>query len=207
MAIALLRWRRSPPAPEGEEAVDTTTLIWIIVGIVIVLVIVIVALVLTARGRRKRRLEHQHDRAERMRAEARETELAAREHEAQAARAQADAAAANAAAEAAKARAAEAAIDAERRAGTIDEHREEASGLRERQAETLRKADAVDPYVDGDGAAAASGVEGERAASSPAHDVDGHDVRITRDAPADARTRDEVADDEVTRPPTRADRP
>jgi type II secretory pathway pseudopilin PulG len=188
---------------------DTTTVIWIIVGIVVVLAIVIIALVLTARGRRTRRFEQQHERAERLRADARETELAAREHEAQAARAQADAAAANAAAEAAKARAAEAAIDAERRAGTIDEHRDEAAGLRERQAETLRKADDVDPYV-GDDRTSATGspdtVDGRTAPT--VRDADGHDVRdATVDGGRAAQTRDEAAAGEQTAPPpTRTER-
>ena len=133
---------------------DTTTLIWIIVGIVVLLIIVIVALILTACRRNTRHLEHQHARAEKLRESARETELAAREHEAEAARARADAAASAAAAENAKARAAEASIEAEGRAATIDEHRDEAESLRARQAETLRKADDVDPYVDDAGRAA-----------------------------------------------------
>jgi FtsZ-interacting cell division protein ZipA len=224
------------PAREGkEQAVDTTTLIWIIVGIAIVLAIVVVALVLTARGRRTRRLEHQHERAEKLRADARETELQAREHEAEAARARADAAAAAAAAEAAKARAAEASIDAERRAGTIDEHRDEAESLRERQAETLRKADDVDPYVDEhgrrtdatdrpDGADASAADRGTtRDGDASAAEDRSTAVGATRDGGAtrtgdatmpDDRARrkgdrDEVAADEITRPPappTRTDR-
>ncbi|MBD3940664.1 hypothetical protein IF188_02995 [Microbacterium sp. NEAU-LLC] len=166
---------------------DTTTLIWIIVGIAIVLVIVVVALLLTARGRRTRRQEHQHDRAERMRADARETELAAREHEAQAAQAKADAAAAAAAAEAAKARAAEAAIDADRRAGTIDEHRDEAAQLRQKQAETLRKADEVDPYAGEDAGATATTEDRDRT-------VDGHDVHDTPKTDGVGPRRSDTAD-------------
>ena len=208
------------PAREGEWAVDTTTLIWIIVGIAIVLVIVVVALLVTARGRRARRQEQQHERAEKLRADARETELQAREHEAEAARARADAAAASAAAEAAKARAAEASIDAERRAGTIDEHSGEADKLRQRQAETLRKADDVDPYVGDDGrpnAATAVDADGRATArmrtrsttGAPAHDANGVGDRANvRDANT-VDDRDTAAGDPITRPPappTRADR-
>ena len=220
------------PAREGEWAVDTTTLIWIIVGIVIVLVIVVVALLVTARGRRARRQEQQHQRAEKLRADARETELQARQHEAEAARARADAAAASAAAEAAKARAAEASIDAERRAGTIDDHSGEADKLRQRQAETLRKADDVDPYVGDDGRPnAATAVDADdRTTTRDANTVD--DRRTVRDADTvddrsaahdangvgdranvrDTNTVDDhdtVAGDPITRPPappTRADR-
>jgi FtsZ-interacting cell division protein ZipA len=191
--------------------VDTTTLIWIIVGIVVVLAIVVVALLLTARGRRERRREHQHDRAEKLREDARQTELQARQHEAEAARAQADAAAAAAAAEDAKARAAEASIDAERRAGRVGDHRAEAEDLRRQHAEAMRKADDVDPYVDGSGSAAAP--------SATAYTGDSGDGRDTvvegteRERPAtDARAvddnthtgtgvRDAAADEAITRPP------
>jgi hypothetical protein len=133
--------------------VDSTTLIWIVVGIIVVLVIVgvIIALMTTARGRRERRMEHQHNRAEEMRNQARETALQAKQHEAEAARAHADAVAAKAEAEQAKARAAQAQVDAERRAGTIGEHQSEAQSLRAQEAEQRRKADDVDPYVNADG--------------------------------------------------------
>nr|WP_206687446.1 hypothetical protein [Microbacterium yannicii] len=196
------------------------------------MVIVVVALLVTAKGRRARRMEQQHGRAEKLRADARETELQAREHEAEAARARADAAAASAAAEAAKARAAEASIDAERRAGTIDDHSTEAEKLRQQQAETLRKADDVDPYVGDDGRAAAStgaAVTDDRAAvrdgdtagdravvrdadtvddRTPAGETSGGDRAAVRDADTvDDRTT--VADEQITRPPappTRNDR-
>lgn len=185
---------------------DRSTLIWIIVGIVVLLVVVAAALLLTARGRRERRMEHQHDRAEKLRADARETQLQAREHEAEAARARADSAAATAAAESAKARAAEASIDAERRAATIDDHRAEAESLRERQAETLRKADDVDPYVDAD---AGEQAPMRRSASTDPREADAPRVAVGDGMTADGRPvaderarqdRDEVA------PPTRADR-
>lgn len=132
---------------------NSTTLIWIVVAIIVVLVIagVVIALVATARGRREHRMEVQHNKAEEMRNDARETAIRAQQHDAEAARARADAAAAAAAAEDAKARAAQASVDAERRSGTIDDHRTEAEKLREQEAETRRKADQTDPYVNADG--------------------------------------------------------
>ncbi|MDR7187576.1 FtsZ-interacting cell division protein ZipA [Microbacterium sp. BE35] len=175
---------------------DTTTPIWVIVGIVVVLAIVVVALLLTARGRRERRREHQHEHAEKLRADARETELQAREHEAEAARARADAAAASAAAEAAKARAAEAAIDAERRAGAIDEHRAEAEGLRQQHAEAMRKADDIDPYADGTGA---------RSTAAPPAAAHADDARDDRDTVLEGTERDRRANTDE-RPPTPPER-
>lgn len=129
---------------------DSTALIWIIVAIVVLLAIVIAALLMTARGRREHRLDAQHDRAEKMRSSARDTALEAREHEAELARARADSASAAAAAERARADAAQASLAAERRAGDIDQHADDAARLRSEQAETLRRADEVDPYVDAD---------------------------------------------------------
>ena len=40
-------------------------------------------------------------------------------------------------------------MEAERRAGRVDDHRAEAEDLRQQHAEAMRKADDVDPYVDG----------------------------------------------------------
>jgi hypothetical protein len=73
-------------------------------------------------------------------------------------------------------------MDAERRAGRVDDHRAEAEDLRRQHAEAMRKADDVDPYVDstrGPGAVPPS---------------------------AAADTRDEVASDEITRPPAPPER-
>jgi membrane protein involved in colicin uptake len=159
---------------------------------------------MTARSRRERRVEHQHDRAEKLREDARSTELEAREHEAEVARARAEAASATAAAEAARARAAEASIDAERRAGTIDEHQADAEKLRAEQAEKLRKADDVDPYVtDGRTDAAAGGPSAGTSGNTR------RDVRDDGSARSDGTVhgdgmRDEVAADEIVDP---ADRP
>ena len=184
---------------------DTTTLIWIIAGVVALALIVVVVLLVTARGRRDRRAAAQHDKAERLREEAHESELTAREHEAQIAQARADAASATAAAEQAKARAAQASIDAERHAGTIDEHVTDATKHREEQMETLRKADEVDPYVADDRADAAPRVDADA-------DVrrDDLDTNARTAGPADEPLyreppRDEDLDDPAARR-SRADR-
>lgn len=184
---------------------DATTLIWIVVGIAIVLVIVVVALFLISRARGDRRRTAQHQKAERLREEARETDLRAREHEAEVARARAEASAATAAAEAARARAAEASLDADRRAGTIDEHQSNAEKLREEQAEKLRKADDVDPYVQSaDGARGDVPAEGtgERAGAGDGADRRTDAAPGPRDADAPQHPR---TDDPSDRPPIRRD--
>jgi hypothetical protein len=130
-----------------------------------------------------------------MREEARDTELQARQHEAEAARARADAAAAAAAAEDAKARAAEASMDAQRRAGRVDDHRAEAEDLRRQHAEAMRKADDVDPYVDS-----------TRGPSAATPSADARDVVADARHDGHADTRDEVASDEITRPPAPPER-
>ncbi|WP_127473376.1 hypothetical protein [Microbacterium sulfonylureivorans] len=126
---------------------DTAALIWIIVGVLVVAIIVVVALALTARGRAEQKRRAEHDKAQKLRAEARETELAARESEARAAQTRADAASAAAAAQQAQAQAAQADVDARRLADSVGEHESEAMERRAEQQETLRKADEVDPYV------------------------------------------------------------
>ena len=125
---------------------DTSTLIWIIVGIIVVAIIVVIAVVMSRRNSAKK-LAAQHAKAEDLREDARRTEMAAREREAQAAQARADSATAAAEAEQAKARAAQASIEAERAAATIDDHQTDAAALRAEQAEKLRKADELDPAV------------------------------------------------------------
>nr|WP_205835033.1 hypothetical protein [Microbacterium sp. CFH 90308] len=168
------------------------------------LVIVVVALLMTARSRRERRVEHQHDRAEELREDARSTELKALEREADVARARAETASANAAAEAARARAAEASIDAERRAGAIDEHQADAEKLRAEQAEKLRKADDVDPYVTEGRTDAPAGAPPAATADATRRDArDDGTVRSDGTVHHDG-TRDEVAADEIVDP---ADRP
>lgn len=129
---------------------DTTVLIWIIVAVVVVAIVIVLALALTARGRRENRERAQHDKAEELRAEARESELAAREQEANVAQERANAAAAAAAAQQAQAQAAQADVEARRSAGKIGDYEAEAQERRDEQAETLRKADKVDPYVNDD---------------------------------------------------------
>ncbi len=195
-AVAWLRSVGRPPAREEDIAVDTSTIIWVIVGIVVVAILVVVVLMVTARGRRDKRDQAQHEQAERIREEARESEIAAREHEAQAAQARADAASAAAAAEQAKARAAQASIDADRRAGDIDGLQAGAEKHRAEQAERLRKADEVDPYV-----------TEERTDAAPAADTRADARRAdaeSRTAPAGGTRTDE--DPDAVRPTTVDDR-
>lgn len=129
---------------------DTTVLIWIIVAVVVVAIIIVLAVVLTSRGRAEHRKQTQHDKAEHMRAEARESDFAAREQEANVARERANAAGAAAAAQQAQAQAEQADVEARRSAGNIGEYEAEAQERRSEQAEALRKADDVDPYVKDD---------------------------------------------------------
>ena len=124
---------------------DTPVLIWIIVGVIVVLAIV--GIVFWMRGRTEQRQRAEHEKAEKLRADARESELAAREGEARAAQAKADAASAAAAAQQAQARAAQADVDSRRLADTVDEHEADAAKHRAEQEQTLRKADDLDPYV------------------------------------------------------------
>lgn len=117
---------------------DTSTLIWIIIGIIVVAAIIVIVWFVTKRGRREAQLEAQRHRAAEMRSTAADTDLAAREREAEALRA--DAAARKAEADAAQARA-----DAERLARESSERQEDAQRLRTEAEEHLRKADEVDP--------------------------------------------------------------
>lgn len=146
---------------------DTAVLIWIIVGVLVVAIIVVVALAVTARGRAEKKRQAEHDEAEKLRADAHEKELAARESEAKVAKTRADAASAAAAAQQAQAQAAQADLDARRLADSLDEHTTEAEQRRAEHEETLRKADEVDPYV------------------TTAADSSGRDADDSRDADAD----------------------
>ncbi|MFC5790187.1 hypothetical protein ACFPPE_09985 [Agromyces tardus] len=119
---------------------DTSTIIWIIVGIVVVIAIVVIVWLVTARSRREHQLEAQRQKAAELRTSAADTDLAAREREAEALRA--DAAARKAEADAAQARA-----DAERLSRERAERQGDAERLRAEAAEHQRKADEVDPDV------------------------------------------------------------
>lgn len=142
---------------------DSTALIWIIVVIAVALVAVgVIAFVSRRNG--ARRDARQHEKAEELRAQARQSAVAAEELEAQRARAQADAATARAEAERAKARAAQAEVDARRAA---EENASELEKHRQEHAENLRKADELDPYVDDDRTAATG--------ASVSHDGTHHD--------------------------------
>jgi len=120
--------------------VDTSTLIWIIVGIVVVIAIVVVVVLATARGRRASQLEAQRRKAAELRTTADDAGLAAREREAEALRADAEA-------RQAQADAAQAQANAERLARESGERQQAAEKLRAESAEHLRKADEVDPDV------------------------------------------------------------
>jgi Tfp pilus assembly protein PilX len=189
---------------------DTAVLIWIIIGVIVVALIVIGAVFLM-RGRTEQRRRAEHDKAEKLRAQARESELAAREGEARAAQAKADAATAAAEAQQAQARAAQAELDANRLSDSVGEHEAEAAKLRAEQEKTLRKADDVDPYVTADGASsgAAAGTAGVAGAGRADVDGDGRaDVTGNRDVDRDGRadvdeSRPAVDRDgqPITRPP------
>lgn len=193
---------------------DTTTLIWIIVGIIVVAIIVVVAVMMSRRNSAKK-LEAQHAKAQEIREDARRTEMAAREREAQAAQARADSASAAAEAEQAKARAAQASIEAERAAATIDDHQSGAEKLRAEQAEKLRKADELDPAVT-TAADARTGrderaTDGYTPAPGARRDTGAtDDRRIVRDGPDAAtptdRDGDGIRDDRET-PPAATDTP
>jgi flagellar basal body-associated protein FliL len=187
---------------------DTSVLIWIIIGVIVVALIVVGAVFLM-RGRTEQRRRAEHDKAEKLRAQARESELAAREGEARAAQVKADAATAAAEAQQAKARAAQAEIDANRLSDSVGEHEAEAAKRRAEQEEALRKAADVDPYVTAGGTAtgAAAGTAGAGRADL---DRDGRaDAAENRDLDRDGRAdaaenrdldRDGHADAGETRP-------
>ncbi|MFC0198513.1 hypothetical protein ACFFIR_16695, partial [Microbacterium arthrosphaerae] len=86
----------------------------------------------------------------------------------------------------------------ERRADTIDEHRSEAETLRAQQAETLRKADDVDPYT-GDDARDASDARRTGDDRATTHDADAVDDRRTVDGRATVRDTDAVDDRRAAR--------
>jgi hypothetical protein len=198
---------------------DTPVLIWIIVGIIVV-VLVIVGIVYFMRGRTEQRQRAEHEKAEKLRADARASELAAREGEARAAQAKADAASAAAAAQQAQARAAQADVDSRRLADTVDEHEADAAKHRAEQDEILRKADDVDPFVTTDGTARTSNdgradMDGDGRADTGRNDatVADHDETVDRsqtitrppaDSTAPAATHDDPLVDDV--PETRRDR-
>lgn len=179
---------------------DTATLIWIIIAIIVVAIIVVVA-VMASRRNSAKRLEAQRAKADDLRQDAQRTEMAAREREAQAAQARADSATAAAEAEQAKARAAQASIEAERVAGTIDGHQNDAAALRAEQAEKLRKADELDPTVTAADADRTSENRSVPDGYTPAPAARGtaatDDRRIVRDNNVDADRADERTDREA----------
>lgn len=131
-----------------------TAMVWIIVMIVVALVAIGVLAFFISRGTGQRREARHHEQAEKMRAQARESAVAAEDMRAQRMRTQADAATAAAEAERAKARAAQAEVDARR---YTEEHRREAEQHSVKAEELHRKADDLDPYARGDREPVAAG--------------------------------------------------
>jgi uncharacterized protein HemX len=117
--------------------VETSQLIWIIIGIVVVLA-VIGLLVALGRKRRQAHLEHQKEKSRQQAAEirqkAQDTELEAREREARAAMADAEAQRAE--------------LEAERLRREASERQSDAQSLREETMHHARRADELDPDVD-----------------------------------------------------------
>jgi flagellar biosynthesis/type III secretory pathway M-ring protein FliF/YscJ len=115
--------------------------IWIVIAVVVIVIIVIVVVVLVRRGRVVARAnEH---RAQRIREDAHNDELATREREAEAMRVKADA-------DRAKADAQKAQVEAERlqRAGV--DKQADAERMRSDVDGRLRRADELDPNIDTD---------------------------------------------------------
>jgi FtsZ-interacting cell division protein ZipA len=124
--------------------VDTSTIIWIIVGIIIVIaIIVIIAVLMTSRRRREAHVESERRKAAELRDDANQTDLARREREAEAARAAA-------AAKQAEADAKQAQLESDRLARESASHQADAQHLRNDVDERLHKADEVDPDVHND---------------------------------------------------------
>jgi len=121
--------------------VETSTIIWIIIGIIVVVAIVVAIVMATDKRRRIARVEADRRRAADLRQSAVETEAAARQREADAARAAADAKQAEAAA-------AQARLDSDRLVRESTDHRSDADGLHSEAEDRLRKADTLDPDVD-----------------------------------------------------------
>ena len=128
---------------------ETSTIIWIIVGIIVVIAIVVIVMLVTRRRRHEAHLEAERKKAAELRQNAYESDVARREREA-------DAAAAAAAAKQAEADAMAAKLESERLARESAAHQADAQQLRTETDERLRKADAVDPDVVTDESAAAA---------------------------------------------------
>ncbi|WP_448810610.1 hypothetical protein [Agromyces bauzanensis] len=120
---------------------DTSTIVWIIVGIIVVIAIAVIVWLVTSRRRREAHLESERRKAAELRQSAYESDVARREREAEAARAAA-------AAKQAEADAMQARLESERLARESAGHQSDAEKLRIEAEERLQKADAVDPDVD-----------------------------------------------------------
>src|SRR4030095_15626669 len=67
------------PRPRRRFPVETSTIIWIIVGIVVVIAIVVIAVLVTSRRRREAHLEAERKKAAELRQNAYESDVARRE--------------------------------------------------------------------------------------------------------------------------------
>lgn len=123
---------------------ETSTIVWIIVGIIIVIAIIVFAYFATSRKRREAKVEADRRKAAELRDDAYEKDVAARESQADAARTQA-------AAKQAEADAMKAKLDADRLASESTARAADAAELQAETDQRLRKADAVDPDVGADG--------------------------------------------------------
>ncbi|MDQ0575983.1 hypothetical protein [Agromyces albus] len=123
---------------------ETSTIVWIIVGIIVVIAIIVFAYFATSRKRREAKVESERRKAAELREDAYEKDVAARERQADAARTQA-------AAKQAEADALRARLESERLASESAARQADAAQLQAETDERLRKADAVDPDVGADG--------------------------------------------------------
>jgi FtsZ-interacting cell division protein ZipA len=120
--------------------VETSTIVWIIVGIVVVIAIVVVVVLMTSRRRREAQIDSERNNAAELRQSAYESDVARREREAEAARAAA-------AAKQADADAMKAKLESDRLARESASHQSDAQELHAEVDERLRKADDIDPDV------------------------------------------------------------
>jgi FtsZ-interacting cell division protein ZipA len=130
---------------------DTNTIVWIIIGVVVVIAIVAIVIWLTSRKRREAQVEAGRRKAEDLRAQAYESDVAARERQASAEQAQAEAKRADADAQEAAAQAERARLESERLAREGAGEQTEAAKYRTESQDHLREAATVDPDAHNDG--------------------------------------------------------
>lgn len=167
---------------------ETSTIVWIIVGIVVVIAIAVVIWLLTSRQRREAHLESERRKAAELRQSAYETDVTRREREAEAARAAA-------AAKQAEADAAQARLESERLTRESVGHQSDAEKLRTEAEERLQKADALDPDVDTDRRDDVTDAERRTVRNEPVADRREQDKAYTADTADADHDRDGRVDD------------